>query len=319
MAASSSGEFRLLKAPEGYMTNVVVGPDGNFWYPATHGNIYGYIEIVRFTPSGIATSYKVPGGLIPSSVAAGSDGNVWFGTYECTIGSITPSGLIHLYKVRMSTCETIVGSGSGAGAAVWFSDSDYTDDTKYSNVGYITAAGAITQFPLPKGYTLGTGGHITLGADRNMWFTAANGYVGRVAPNGTFKFFLDPEYGGLTDIVTGPDGYLWFLAYGDYVVEMNTSGKVLKTFLLPGSVFYLTAAKDGKIWATGYIGLSSSPGLFEITASGAQSQHLLPAAEAKVYEPVGITVGPDSQIWFSTSFILGVASGSNKGMGTFVP
>jgi virginiamycin B lyase len=53
--------------------NIVLGPDGNFWFSN------GAESIVRMTSSGMMTRYAVPGtGQRANGMVVGPDGNLWF-------------------------------------------------------------------------------------------------------------------------------------------------------------------------------------------------------------------------------------------------
>jgi sugar lactone lactonase YvrE len=98
---------------------------------------------------------------------------------------------------------------SGELGMVWFEDN-------YGNqraIGRITPHGAVKEFT----HNLGTGlqDDITLGADGNVWVEQSMpGGIARIKPQGTITEFthgLLPGAGSDGDqIVTGPDGNLWF-------------------------------------------------------------------------------------------------------------
>src|SRR5262249_4122924 len=100
------------------------------------------------------------------------------------------------------------GSGPSAITAgpegnLWFTEG------KANQIGRITPAGTVTEFPLA--------GHsgpaeITAGPAGNLWFTGKGGSrIGRITPAGTMPEFLlppeGPQPGGITG---GPDGNLSF-------------------------------------------------------------------------------------------------------------
>src|SRR5262249_42215094 len=68
--------------------------------------------------------------------------------------------------------ETIV---TGPDGNLWFTES------AKDNIGQITPAGVITEFPVPRTGTTPDG--VTLGPDNNLWFTSFSGQsVGRLVP-----------------------------------------------------------------------------------------------------------------------------------------
>lgn len=248
----------------------------------------------------------------PNSVTVGADGNIWFGSFSCTIGSITTSGTIHLHGMEDGNCIITVGAATNAG--VWFTNSAVSS-TDSNTVGYITSSGSVTEFALPSSYEFNTDAQITVGPDGNLWF-AADSYVGYVTPNGSaMNFYAAAPVGSTHSIITGPDGNLWF--EGSQVGVMNTAGQVLAEYGGDGDDdgggFYLTTGADGNIWVSAFSGNAT---LTRITPSGSTTKFALPASESR-YTPVGVTVGPDSNIWFTTYNASGEKDA--KGMGTIVP
>jgi virginiamycin B lyase len=70
----------------GQGSNIVLGPDGNFWFTN------GAESIIRMTPTGTMTRYTVPGtGQAASGLVVGPDGNLWFvDLLQNFIGRISP-------------------------------------------------------------------------------------------------------------------------------------------------------------------------------------------------------------------------------------
>ena len=78
------------------------------------------------------------------------------------------------------------------------------------NAGWITTAGAVTEFPIPTPGSDTCG--ITAGPDGNLWFTERFGNnIGRITPAGRIAEFPIPTAGSASEgIALGPDGNLWF-------------------------------------------------------------------------------------------------------------
>ena len=88
---ATSGQFTAeYPLPTGVLNsdggNVVLGPDGNFWFTN------GAESILRMTPTGTMTRYIVPGNNPGASgLVLGPDGNLWFvDVTQSLIGRITP-------------------------------------------------------------------------------------------------------------------------------------------------------------------------------------------------------------------------------------
>jgi virginiamycin B lyase len=96
---------------------------------------------------------------------------------------------------------------AGPDGNVWFAD--------YANeqIGFITPAGVIREFPAPTPYN--SLNDITRGADGALWFTRQDGVIGSITPAGTITTTTiataNSQPGGIT---LGPDGALWFTEMG---------------------------------------------------------------------------------------------------------
>ena len=177
---------------------IVAGPDGNLWFVEQNGNRIG-----RITPEGFVTEFPVPtSASAPSGIAAGPDGNLWFTELQGqNIGRITPAGVITEFPVpgpgvgpshnRRSRRKHVVHQAIGQpdwpdhtgrhchavpGAAGqhrrhrrrprW---KRVVHEVGADNIGRITPAGVITEFPVP---SVDSGpATIAAGPDGNMWFT----------------------------------------------------------------------------------------------------------------------------------------------------
>ena len=306
----SGGTFHLFTAPE-TDGNIVLGSDGSFYYPAWNPSSQGHSEIVRFTPQQAARSYKIPrsrilhnAAIIPTDVALGLDGNVWFGTYDCMIGSVTPSGTFKEFVLNATgLCSTTVGS-STHGTGLWFTQA-LGGVNNY--VGYITAGGIVTRFPIADTGSLAPG-QIVLGPDGNFWFTDGD-RIGKVTAAGNVSYYATNPDMETTSIIVGPDKNLWYSgnSTNEQVGTMTTSGKVVAEFAPGGQIFFLTAGADGNVWGSN----SPTAGLLRITPSG--SMKIFYIHHDKVATPRGVVVGPDSNIWFDT-----FGNDDTVGMGNFV-
>src|SRR5207244_7837169 len=96
------------------------------------------------------------------------------------------------------------GITEGVDGNVWFAEQNG------NNIGRITPAGAITEFPVPTANSKPV--FITPGSDGNLWFTELSGNnIGRIKPSGVIKEFQVPtSNSGPAGISSGPDGNLWF-------------------------------------------------------------------------------------------------------------
>ena len=306
---TSGGTFHLFTAPE-TDGNIVLAKDGNFYYPAWNPAFQEHSEIVQFTPQHAMRQYKIPrspilhnAAIIPTDVALGLDGNIWFGTYDCMIGSVTPSGTFKEFVLNANgLCSTTVGSSTKS-TGLWFTQAL---GGLNNFVGYIKPDGTVTRYPITDTGTLAPG-QIVLGPDGNMWFTDGD-KIGKVTASGNVTYYAtDPDM-ETTSITVGPDNNLWYSgnSANEQVGTMTTSGNVVAEYAPGGQIFFLTTGADGNVWGSN----SPTAGLLRITPSGALKIFYI--HHDKVATPRGVVVGPDSNIWFDT-----FGTNDNVGMGTF--
>jgi streptogramin lyase len=182
---------------------------------------------------------------------------------------------------------------AGPDGNLWF--------TEFSGnqIGRITPAGMITEFPVTTG---DTPSGIAAGADGNMWFIESRPrLIGQINPaTGAMTFASQPLTGFPRAITAGPDGNLWVAETNGDIGQITTAGVVSEfspTNPAGGSAEDITAGPDGNLWFTydvatsgpvvGYIG--------QITTSGQIQQFPL----VNGFTPGGITDGPDGNLWFT--------------------
>ncbi len=256
---------------------ITAGPDGNLWFTETAGSGIG-----KITTSGVISEYGLPDGSAnPTGITIGPDGYIWFAESPCpggcnatfgsltgeAIGRITLSGAVSEFTTTPDPSifnSYVLGITSGADGNLWFTEGGN------SAIGRITPAGVVTDFPVPD---QGNQGHVvgvTQGPDGNVWFVvggigcgdlspqcnpAANP-VGKITPAGVVTEFPLPDNGGLTAIVTGPDGNLWFTDANEVQGQFGKIGRittagVIKEFPLPtpnSLPIAIASGADGNIW-----------------------------------------------------------------------
>lgn len=310
----STGTFHLFQAPE-TDGNLVLGGDGNFYYPAWNPKFQQHSAIVQFSPQRTVRSYPIPRNrilhnaeIIPTDVALGLDGNIWFGTYDCMIGSVTPAGDFHEFVLNANgLCSTTVGSSS-KNTGLWFTQA-LGGVNNYA--GYLSSNGTVTRFPVTDTGTVGPG-QIVAGPDGNFWF-ADGDRIGKVTPKGAVSYYNTDPSMETTSIIVGPDKNLWYSgnSANEQVGTMSTAGKVIAEYAPGGQIFFLTAGSDGNVWGSN----SPTAGLLRINPSGALKIFFIPPKQfphGGGATPRGVAAGPDSNIWFDT-----FGSDDNLGMGTF--
>ncbi len=178
------GSYALPEDSPGSSYEIIVGVDGNMWTglgsAANSDN-----HVAKITMDGVVTLYKLDGtgdGL--SSVAKGTDGNMWYlrsPVGDNKIGKVDTSGDSTDYDLPEGAFA-MIGIAAGPDGNMWFTESGLN---KLAN---ITPDGAITEYDLPAN----TGPiSLALGPDDNMWFgTQSN--IGRVT-NTPKVVVVDPD------------------------------------------------------------------------------------------------------------------------------
>ncbi|HLX58959.1 MAG TPA: Virginiamycin B lyase [Ktedonobacteraceae bacterium] len=162
---------------------ITAGPDGNLWFTEILQN--GGSSIGRITTAGKITEFPLSSAnTLLSSITAGSDGNLWFtetgGHGEPSkIGVITPQGKIREFILSPSIIPG--GITRGPDGNLWFTEFQYDETgTTAGQIGRITTAGKISDYPLPTASNSPTS--ITFGADHTLWFIEVE--VTPTNPNG---------------------------------------------------------------------------------------------------------------------------------------
>jgi virginiamycin B lyase len=146
---------------------ITAGP-GGMWFTLSVAHRVGLIS-----PTGAMDLFPLPKGYSPRWITLGPDGNLWFSIdgsslYECSeFGRITASGVITQFN--LPTCVSgPFPIAPGPDGNVWFSIG--------LHIGYITPAGAVTEYDLQQ-----DAASLTLGPDGAIWFGSYNS-MGRLIP-----------------------------------------------------------------------------------------------------------------------------------------
>lgn len=138
----------------------------------------------------------------------------------------------------------------------------------------IESGGGAKRFDLP--YWGGTRG-LTVGPDGALWM-AARHYIGRHDP-ATHALKQFTAYRGVTRILSGPDGNVWFVQVPEYtnslteprIVRFRTDGVVLDTFQAGGNVVGAVFGSDGALWLT--TRNASMHRLVRLTTTGTRTEY----------------------------------------------
>ena len=185
LLAAMSGGGGISKYPVptvgGNPDGVAVTPDGTAWFAESGAN-----KIGKVTAGGSFTEYPVPpqpgdSGTL-QGITVGADGNLWFTTYSY-IGRMTPSGSFTFFPITRYNYAYDITPGPDGN--VWFTE-------VLGIVGYVTPAGAVTEFSVGSGInpafiTAGPGG---------LWFTcpcSSGTYVYHITTAGSLAQYVLPS------------------------------------------------------------------------------------------------------------------------------
>jgi virginiamycin B lyase len=262
-----AGTVHLVSIPAPYQipVSLVLGKDGNLWFPAVADSNFGTNNpsgaIGRLTPDGKISLFPFPTNAYPSYITLGPDGNCWFvamqgegqvghgvdtgpgfagGYFE--LGSITSAGELHLIPLPAAPQHDPISLVTGPDGNFWFTEyvspNIWDSTTPHIHaIARMTPAGVITDFPMPTPTDIAN--FITKGPDGNLWFTIdsnigqnAHGKIGRITPQGKITVLDTPSnIFGLSALTNGADGNLW-VSGGRYILRVTPAGQV-KEFPMP--------------------------------------------------------------------------------------
>jgi streptogramin lyase len=281
------------------------GPDG-LVYAIGGSNFSNPVlaTVEGFTTLSVSTfPLPPPGGGVPEGIVAGRDGHLWFTEFfGAKIGRLDPTtGKINEFPTpTANSFPRGITVGPGSDHHLWFTEETY-------RIGRLDpSTGLIHEFPVPT--TGGVPAGITAGHDGNLWFTTAGGYIGRLHPStGTVTLFTLLPINPLSSpraITIAPNGILWFVD-GSNIGRLSPSSPHSPTeFPVPGagsSMQGIVVGPDGNIWFTepgSFLPPFFEPGkIARMTPAGLLTGEF-PTPTGRG-EPLGITVGPDNNLWFT--------------------
>jgi streptogramin lyase len=243
---------------------------------------------------------------LPSGIAAGSDGALWF--TECAsaankIGRIptgaTPGSGAQITEFPVPAPHSgPVGITAGPDGALWFGE------TQTGLVGTIPTSATpgsgaqIQEFPSFSNGPLG----IATGADGNLWYGDTFGNdVESMTPAGlVVSSFLTTNF--LTNFVAGgPDGAMWFTecaptgTIGRIASAQLSEAPVPTTLGTTPAPFGIAAGPDGNMWFTDPGTNAIGKAIVTGSGIGAIEEIAIPGGG----EPIAITAGPDGAMWFT--------------------
>ncbi|MEU8118355.1 hypothetical protein AB0C21_06565 [Spirillospora sp. NPDC049024] len=299
-SASADGQVTevALPVPDVAPVGLAAGPSGTVWYAANAGGIG------RIGADGKVTEFKVSensqGQLgIPDAMTAASDGAVWFTDLSYSVprvGRVDPSsGAATLFELP-TTGDVNFANAQIAGIAPGPDGSVWVTGAFSGTIGRVDPSGNVTA------YATGLAPYgVTVGPDQAVWFSDNSGLVGRLDPaTGAVTSYETPftnqGYPGMGDIVSGPDGKVWFTQPGVGRIGSvdPATGEVAEYAPgRPDSDPTGIVAHGGKLWFTE--AAASNIGSLD-PATGEIAEYPLPAT---LSAPTRIISGPGGHLWFT--------------------
>ena len=299
--------------------SIVAGPDGNVWFTENNPNNIGVFQSLG-GGAGIGeypiTSSNLPGTnnqYAAYGLTSGPDGQLWFTesqcvTNPCFVGSISTGGTINVYQTPTADSPPS-GITAGPDGNLWFAESGAGTSSK---IARITTGGTATDYATP---TSGSNPvSITTGSDGNLWFTeSAVSQIGVISTAGTFlhEFPIPPGLGSVIIAAAGA-GY----QTGDVVTVVQTGAS-------GGTLVVGTVTAQGGVQnfsSTGSIGTGYSVAT-NLNATGGHGQGLQVNIfnTTSAFNPAGITLGPDGNVWFTPEDQSNVIEVTSSGQFTAYP
>ena len=295
-------ELRLfrLPAPDAMPVDIAAGPGGTIWFTEFRAD-----QIGRISTAGVLTEYRVPTpGAEPYQISAGPGGAMWFTEYNTAkIGRVTSNGQVTEFALPRPTyggfglrrapdgdlfitdpagsVDRISAAGaitriplrgdagtpfavavSPAGQA-WFSE--FRGYFEYSTT-LVPLASQNAPVTLPD--PVSDIDSVSAGPANALWFADyGTSQVGELnlATRHVRLFPAGPRYGGLNDIVAGPDGVGWFTEQAGIVGRASARGTVAEFALSEAG-----SNPDGIAFGPGnaiWVAESGTSTIAELTAS----------------------------------------------------
>ena len=200
-----------------------------------------------------------------------------------------------------------ITSGPDGQQALWFTNQDGEPDSTGGWIGEITTSGTVSNYGNsgiddPAGITAWNGA---------LWFTnfdsGIGDSIGEITTSGVVTIYTSSLISGPEGITAGPDGALWFTNAGNNTIGRMTTSGTITSYTGTGidDPTSITAGPDGEqaLWFTN----NQNDTIGEITTSGMVSNYTgNPPSDTDTYGsgiagPVGITAGPDGDLWYTNS------------------
>ena len=284
--AAPIGMLKQFKVPTAGSSpmHITRASDGNFWFTESFVNDQNATphKIGRVTPAGRVTEFNVCDFCFPTDIVQGSDGILYFTKNDASLGRITTGGTV---LPDIPAVFSPNGNGLDAhGDDIWFADFNNRSVWRYD-----IPTDAFTEFPAPNTVPL----EVAVAAGGIVWFTDANGQIGRLDPATGAVTEIDVE-GFPREINIASDGAVWFTERSapQAVGRLDPTTNAAELFKVDGGPEDIAPAADGSMWFT----RSTVGNIARITPAGIITTQ---SKAVKGSEPFGITVAPNGAPWFT--------------------
>jgi streptogramin lyase len=279
------GRITVFQGPTGGTGGVnITSGLGDLWY-----GDHGLNSIVKMTTKGASTSYTIPtSSALPEGIALGPNKHVWFTEWnQDKIGDVSKNGAFQEITIKppvQSPSQSVVMI-QGPDKRIWFG-------TDVNGIGAHTVGGKTVFYDTQINSEQITG--LTVGPDGNIWYTTSSGpHIGKMTTSGVPTNYNVGASGGF-GLSAGPDGRVWFADPGSSrigAINPDGSGLIYYNAGLTGQPYNVVKAPDGNL----YFATATAEEIGRITTAGAIAECPINAPNAFV--ALGITIGPDGNVW----------------------
>jgi virginiamycin B lyase len=188
--------------------------------------------------------------------------------------------------------DPAAGLAAGPDGALW-----HTSSGKTPRVGRTTLAGLTRELPLPGSAAVG---EIVRGPDNALWFTRADGGIGRVTLAGALDTVATLG-DAATALAAGADGNVWATVPGKgkkdsgAIARITPAGQVTEFTGLSGDPQDIAIGWDGALWFTE----PDADRIGRITPGGQISEFGVAS------QPTALTAAFDGAVWFTAKHAIG--------------
>ncbi|MGD1058455.1 MAG: hypothetical protein ABR992_13695, partial [Solirubrobacteraceae bacterium] len=258
------------------------------------------------SPLGEVRPFPTPGIQFPRTLAAGSEGDMWI-SGGAVVAQMTTGGEFTTLNTSQTPVARLVAGSDGN---IWFGDNGISSTV----VGRLTPAGEVAEFNSEGTFAPHW---LTLGPDGEVWYTAGvpgikifskegeSSAIGRITPSGQVTEFDLKSRAILQQIVTGPDGNLWFVnqAEPNFTIDRISPKGEIKEFAITEHPWLKPSGIAAGVNGNVYFGASGENPM--TTEDESVIGEITPAGETKLVkrlnfsEVFDLATGPEGSLWFT--------------------